>query len=93
MNYHKLSGLKQHFVLVPEVRNLERVFWAKIELSAGLVPSEALGKNLFPCWCYLLEASSFLGLWPLLPPSEDITLTLASILTPPSLTLTLQTPS
>lgn len=70
-----------------------RGHWAKIKVLAGF-PSflEALGENLLPCLVQLLEASAFLGLWPLSSifkannsrlsshePSPDLLLPLSSI--------------
>ena len=51
-NYHKLSGLKQHIIIILEFLQSE----SKIGLQ-GCIPSGGSGEDLFPCLVQLLEAA------------------------------------
>lgn len=73
-SYHKFTTKTTHicYLTILKGRIQHRSHWAKIKVCTGLVPSETLGKNPFPCHFQLLEAAYIPGLMatsfqPLLP--------------------------
>lgn len=64
-NYHKLSSLKQHKVIIwqfPRSEVWNQFPWAKIKVSASVFLLEVLGKSLPPC--FFLVSGILFGLWP-----------------------------
>lgn len=80
MNYHKLSGLRQHFIILCFWRSeLQNQFhWAGVKLSAGLVPSGGCRGESVPLSFSAFRGACNPGFWPLSQP-------LASILTSPAI--------
>ena len=48
-------------LMILDARRLRSVSLAVVKVLAGLIPSEALGENPFPCLFYLLKATVFLS--------------------------------
>lgn len=101
-NDHKCVGLKHHrFILLLCYKSevCRGSSWAKIKVSAELVPPGDSKRNLFPYLFHLLKAAAFLGSGPFLHRQSQWLSIFASLnltLLPPSsedLVLTLGSPS